>query len=209
MTRELSVQEKLDKVFDLFKELEWTLSEFMHHAFAHKDVHRSKRHGVIVERYLSGQNKFTVGGILHDWLTSPDGAGRDDDPSMYSLTIPYTEQFHVRTTLTSFAAQLVEKRVVQNVRSAVLKSSGLHAPTERKKKPGAVSKQPDSDDTAPGIKLADLGSSLMQNMKRVFRENQGLLYDLMLAVASPDLTSPRKNRPPELVCNFDVLWIFF
>lgn len=54
MTRELSVQEKLDKVFDLFKELEWTLSEFMHHAFAHKDVHRSKRHGVIVERYLSG-----------------------------------------------------------------------------------------------------------------------------------------------------------
>ncbi|KAJ6506522.1 hypothetical protein C8R45DRAFT_816656 [Mycena sanguinolenta] len=169
----------------------------MHHLFAHKDVHRSKRHGIIVERYLSGRNNFSIGGILHHWLTSPDGAGHNDDPFMYSLTTPYTDQSHVRTTLTSFAAQLVEKQIVRDVRAAVLKSGGLHAPAAGK--PGAATEtEAGSEGNTSSIQLADLGSSLMPNMKRVFREKQGLLYDLMLAVASPDLSSPRKYRPPEL-----------
>jgi hypothetical protein len=65
----LTTHQKLDKVFDLLKEMEWTLGEALHHLFAHKDsenapIPRSQRQGVMVEAYLSGRSNYAVSGIL-------------------------------------------------------------------------------------------------------------------------------------------------
>ncbi|KAJ7480367.1 hypothetical protein B0H11DRAFT_1724975 [Mycena galericulata] len=167
----MSSKEKLDKIFDLFQEVGWCLGEFMHHTFAHRDVNRSPRHGNIVQRYLSGRNRFNVAEILEAWLTSPDGAGADSDTELYSLTIPYTELMQVRSILTSFAAQTIQTKLVQDIRAA-------------------------------------LGLSLMRNMKSVVEHTQGLFYQYMIALATPDspsrhgvVAAPRRNRPPELVCS--------
>ncbi|KAJ7136429.1 hypothetical protein C8R43DRAFT_893920 [Mycena crocata] len=198
MVPKLSTEEKLDKIFDTFQELDWSLGEFLHNLFAHRDTHRSQRHAAIVQRYLTGRNKFNIAGILESWLTSPDGSGFNSETEMYSVAIPYTDLLHVRSILTSFAAQTVKSKLIRDVRAAVLKSGGLHAPTNRK------NKKPDVDDSASGLKLSDLGACLMENMKAVFKQAQGLLFELMLAVASPDVASrngvvtTRRNRPPEL-----------
>jgi hypothetical protein len=196
----LSVEDKLDKVFDLFKSLGWSLGEFMHHLFAHKDVHRSQRHGNIVQRYLSGRNFFNVAEILEAWFTSPDGAGNDLESEMFTLTTPYTELAHVRSVLTAFSAQIVKKKLIQDIRIAVQKSGGLHAPISRKKE-SADPSHPDS-----GVGFAELGGALMANIRHIIEQTQGLFYQYMVALASPDIASRqgvvslRRNRPPELVC---------
>ncbi|KAJ7456199.1 hypothetical protein FB451DRAFT_1048472 [Mycena latifolia] len=174
MVRDLSVEQKLDKVFDLFQELDWSLGEFMHYVFAHKDVHRSPRHGLIVQRYLAGFNQFTIAPILEAWLTSPDGAGHNVDSQMFTLSTPYTELPHVRAALTSFAAQTVKTKLLRDIRA-----------------------------------------SLMENMKSVFERSQGLLYEYLVALASPapvsrrGVVTPRRNRPPELVTTNAISMITF
>ncbi|KAJ6503101.1 hypothetical protein DFH09DRAFT_1440647, partial [Mycena vulgaris] len=89
----------------------------MYHVFAHRDVHRSRRHANIVQRYLSGQNHRKISGILESWITSPDDAGYEQD--LYDYTTPYTDIDHVRGCLTAFAAQMVEKKLVKDVKAAV------------------------------------------------------------------------------------------
>ncbi|KAJ7916592.1 hypothetical protein B0H13DRAFT_1871050 [Mycena leptocephala] len=52
--------------------------------------------------------------------------------------------------------------------------------------------------------FADLATSLMDNMKALIMSNQGLLYDYVVALATPDpinrkgIITERRNRPPEL-----------
>ena len=92
----LTASEKLELIFDFLKKQDWTLGEFLHHTFAHKDdrngrIPRSQRHGIIVKRFLSGQNKYTVSGILESWFTSPDGYGHNAGSLMYCVTTPYTQ----------------------------------------------------------------------------------------------------------------------
>ncbi|KAJ7143648.1 hypothetical protein C8R46DRAFT_853149, partial [Mycena filopes] len=88
--------EKLDKIFDVLDDMGWTLGDFMHHVFAHRDVHRSKRHASIVQRYLSGRSRRAITDVLDSWLTSPDDAGYDQDDLMYNTTTPYPEIRHAR-----------------------------------------------------------------------------------------------------------------
>lgn len=195
VAEDLSPQQKLDKVFDLFREMHWTLVEFMHHTFAHKDVHRSQRHGIIVQRYLTGQNCHTVSGVLDAWLTSSDGAGHDYESLMFNPIIPFINIGHVRPALTSFAAQIVEGQLIQEAQRAVKRSSGLHASIGRKSSTSTV-------------QWSDLGASLMQNVKSVLTTLQPLTYHYLLRVAEPKLATRhgvvavQQYRPPELVYTF-------
>ncbi|KAJ7445369.1 hypothetical protein B0H11DRAFT_1618159, partial [Mycena galericulata] len=89
----LDTREKLHKFFDLLHELDWTLGEFLYHVFAHKDednntIHRSARHGIICQHFLSGNTNHRVSEILEAWLTSPDGRGFTDQLMFDTLT-PY------------------------------------------------------------------------------------------------------------------------
>jgi len=51
---------------------------------------------------------------------------------MYSTTTPYTDIKPVRACLTSFAVQIVERRLIQEATNATHPSSGLHAVISRK-----------------------------------------------------------------------------
>ncbi|KAJ7844630.1 hypothetical protein B0H14DRAFT_2233062, partial [Mycena olivaceomarginata] len=64
--------ERLDKGFDALEKVGWTLGDFLLHVFAHRDVHRSNRHAVIVRRYLTGKNTRTVAELLESWMSHPD-----------------------------------------------------------------------------------------------------------------------------------------
>ncbi|KAJ7466378.1 hypothetical protein FB451DRAFT_1178529 [Mycena latifolia] len=140
----------------------------MVHLFAHRDVHRSKRHATIVQQYLSGKSARNISDVLDAWLTSPDDAGYDQEDTMYQTAIPYNGIPHARarSCLTSFAAQIVKTKLLKEAKAAVKISGGMHAPTEHKTQ---------SEDSTG--KFADLATSLMHNMKSILKTNQGLFYD--------------------------------
>ncbi|KAJ7703574.1 hypothetical protein B0H17DRAFT_912268, partial [Mycena rosella] len=116
-------------IFDALEDVSWTLGDFLHHVFAHRDVHRSKRHATIVQRYLSGKSPRNIAGVLESWLTSPDDAGYDQEATSYQTATPYTEIPHARSCLTSFAAQIIKTRLVKDIKAAV-KAEGIMQDTQ-------------------------------------------------------------------------------
>ena len=144
---DLPISEKLDKVFDLFQDLGWRTDTFLHHFFVKDDENpRSHRHSVFLGHFLKAKGRFLLANILKVWWTSGDSD--EFSEGMYSVTTPYTEIRSVRPALSSFAAQIVEVRLLQEARAAVHESSGLHASVMNKPKDGLV-------------KWANLGTSLM------------------------------------------------
>jgi hypothetical protein len=63
--------------------------------------------------------------ILEAWWATTDREDASD--TMYSVTIPYTDIRDTRSALSSFAAQIIEMRLVNEAQAAVHETSGLHA----------------------------------------------------------------------------------
>ncbi len=114
-TSEQKVQEVLEKL----KDLNWTLSEFLHALFRVKDaegtsVRREQSPGVVCQKFLSGRTLYKPIDIIQDWLTHPGGrfsANSDEAELMYSLDVPYQQIKSVRPAITSMAIQLVKARL--------------------------------------------------------------------------------------------------
>ncbi|KAK7015997.1 hypothetical protein R3P38DRAFT_2542898, partial [Favolaschia claudopus] len=181
--------EKLDRVFDLFQELDWTLGDFLHYTFTHKDsnnihIARSQRHGNIVQRYLSGQTSHGVGRLLESWFTSPDGRAVDDE-DLFNTETPYRDINQVRIALTAFAAQTCGDELGKEARAAVEKSGGLHTRNDE-------------------VEWQDLGDAIQQ-AKQSLRIIQRLTFHFMSIVAEPTPRSRsgiidiRKSRPRDNV----------
>jgi hypothetical protein len=190
---ELPVQDKLDKVFDFFKSLGWNTNEFLHHFFTRKDrkIPRSRRHGIIIENFLSGSGGCSVAELLENWWTTADGCGYDCG-NMYSVTLPYTQIGPVRAALSSFAAQIIEAELLQEAQVAVQDTSGLHAPVNS-----------DADDDS--VEWADIGATLIPTVKITLKTHQPLMFHYMLKIAEPKpqkrkgVITIRTYRPPDLV----------
>jgi hypothetical protein len=92
----LPITQKMDKVFNFLKTLEWTMEDFLKHLFTPKShlLHRSQCHSLIVERFLSSRDHYMVSKLLESIWTTSDGAGHNST-DMYSVTIPYLEIRHV------------------------------------------------------------------------------------------------------------------
>ncbi|KAJ7508161.1 hypothetical protein B0H11DRAFT_2185164 [Mycena galericulata] len=92
----LDTREKLHKFFDLLHELDWTLGEFLYHVFAHKDednntIHRSSRHGIICQHFLSGNTSLRNIGSLTDitrwsWVYGPAHVRHLDSISVHQAS---------------------------------------------------------------------------------------------------------------------------
>ncbi|KAJ7726617.1 hypothetical protein B0H16DRAFT_1735544 [Mycena metata] len=192
---DLTVEQKLEQLFDLLKTLDWTLGEALHHIFAHKDpdnlpLHRSQRHGLIVESYLAGKSRYTVSGIIGAMLTSPYGRSKDemifDTETSYLLVRP------VRQALTAFAAQTCVDYLEEESR-AVVKSSG-----------GLWVKRREKDGEYDNVKWEDLGAAI-QHATSSLLENQHLAVKFLRVIAEPKPRSRggvitiRKSRPHENV----------
>jgi hypothetical protein len=188
---ELPVSEKLDKVFDLFETLGWRTDVFLHHFFVKdKNNPRSHRHAVFHERVLNGKGEYLIAELLEAWWATTDRA--DDSDTMYSVTTSYTDMRGIRSALSSFAAQIIEVRLLQEAQVAVHETSGLHASVMSKTENGLV-------------KWSDLGASLMTETRTTLQTYQPLTFHYMRAIAEP---KPRKRkgeisvrnyRPPDLV----------
>ncbi|KAJ7719580.1 hypothetical protein B0H16DRAFT_1795129, partial [Mycena metata] len=129
-----TTSQKIEAVLHAIKEQNWTFPSFLYHLFQTKDgkgkpISRSTVHAQTVSRFLSGRSENSVSDILAAWMASPDGRIPAHSPNrslMYSTSIPYTTIKPVRAALTSFATQIIGKKVACEAESAVHISSGLH-----------------------------------------------------------------------------------
>ncbi|KAF5345383.1 hypothetical protein D9757_013381 [Collybiopsis confluens] len=78
--------------------------------------------------FLCGKSTRSVADILDIWMRYPYGSTDTDSPQMYSLTAQcsYTAIKAVRPALTSFAVQVVQRRLKSQMREAVKHTSGLY-----------------------------------------------------------------------------------
>ncbi|KAJ7860978.1 hypothetical protein B0H14DRAFT_2350425, partial [Mycena olivaceomarginata] len=184
--------ENLNKLFDLLNGFLWTLGEALHYLFAHKDsdnlpVHRSRRHGNIVE---------TVSGILEAWLTGPDGCGFADE-MLFDTETPYLSVRPVRQALTAFAAQTCSNFLDSESRSAVKPSGGLWAEFE----PTNESEGAEAHVTKA---WEEMRTALQQAANNICK-NQRLAKHFMHIIAEPKprsrkgIITIRKSRPRENV----------
>ena len=200
---------KLSRFFAFLQDdLEWTYGELLYYTTMGKapgairdEIGKStntkvvQRNAAIIQHFMNGSGKYGPSQILDNWLKHPYGAHERESQLMYSTSEPYTNIKPVRPALTSFAAQLVEKKLVKEAESAIKPSSGLHISFPKKGK------------VAPGnlIKWPDVGSTTVENTRKIIQEHQPLTWSLIMKISSrPPRTRNnakiiRQRRPPENV----------
>ncbi|KAJ7693464.1 hypothetical protein B0H14DRAFT_3661883 [Mycena olivaceomarginata] len=128
-------------------------------------------------------------------MANPDGRIPEFSPNsdlMYSTTVPYTLIRPVRAGLTSFATQIIGKKVAVEAENAVKLSSGLHVSVGKRH---------------PELRLEreDIGEETIPRVEAVFQREQGVTLYLCnnIAMRKPrvhgGVTLTRKARPPKHV----------
>ncbi|KAJ7699248.1 hypothetical protein B0H17DRAFT_1256751 [Mycena rosella] len=197
----LDVRAKLHKIFDLLDEVDWTVGDFLHHMFVHADtdkkpIHRSPRHAIICQRFLSGRTTHSVARILEAWMTSPDSHGYEDQVLFDTETL-HQDIRPVRHALTAFAAQTSGDFLERESAEAVKPSAGLHTSI-------VVASTDPSENNTITTQWADLGSAV-PTASRVLKMNQRVAFYFMSRIAEPKPRSRkgilrvRKSRPRDNV----------
>ena len=194
-----TVQDKVEELIKLIQSFNWTLGDMLHFTFGITDSNGqafdpSPTHYHMVSRFLQGRTKFTVGQILQTWLSSKYGLPAKSHPEhfmAYSVHISYLDIKHARPALTSFAAQIVMRKLDQEGRKIVKKESGLHTFTSRRNKDG-----PDISSESQ----QNLGPQIFSEISSLFEKEMPLAWNLLMNLAVSDIqASSRKRRPPEIV----------
>ncbi|TFY79571.1 hypothetical protein EWM64_g4441 [Hericium alpestre] len=138
------VSDKLDLIGKALKEVDWSLGRNTHHAID------------IVDAWF----KHSYG--------RPKGEEKD---MMYSTDMPAKDIKGARATISSFAAQLVEKQLVREMENVIKPSSGLHVITQSKTGKHALDWE-------------RLGPELFDNVATILQEHQPLAWHLLIQMAS-------------------------
>ncbi|KAJ7903995.1 hypothetical protein B0H13DRAFT_1532740, partial [Mycena leptocephala] len=96
--------QKIETVLDAIQEQGGTLATFLYNIFRRKDnkgkeIPRSPTHSQMVSIFLAGRANETVGDIISEWMSHPDGRIPAHSPNldlMYSTTVPHTQIKPVR-----------------------------------------------------------------------------------------------------------------
>ena len=171
-----TLEQKIADFFILLKTVDWSLAECIYYLFTHVDskgdpIRRSQQHGAAVQKFLAGHMKYAPADIIHAWLHSKDGRLDRDSDLMFSLDTAYTEIKPVRPCLTSFAAQMVSKKLVREAKEAVHPTGGLQAVVSR----NSLLKQ---------AEWADVGATTVPDIAATFQAVQPLTWHYLTAIAA-------------------------
>ena len=119
---------------------------------------------------------------------------------MFSITTPFIEIKSVRQCLTSFAAQIIKRRLVKEAVQAVHSSSGLHALLSR-------------NSSLHKAEWVDIGATTVPDVAGILQLQQPLTWEYLTSIAArkprvhKGVVCVRKNRPVELVSIFISLFL--
>ncbi|KAF8191273.1 hypothetical protein BJ912DRAFT_295157 [Pholiota molesta] len=207
----LTISDKVKLFYGFIKhELDWTLSEALFYAsqpttdldfsqttldahdsrFNHWNISRESITATL-QHFFNGNVKYPPSKILDCWYRHPYGRLERDSPYMYTTNTPYTELKPIRPALTSFAVQIVLKKLVAEAESAVSTSSGLQLSLSDKRH------------NEKKIEWRDVGALTFESAKEIITTHQPLLWNLVNTLASrrprDSSNAIRTKRPPHLV----------
>ncbi|KAJ6629792.1 hypothetical protein B0H10DRAFT_2160400 [Mycena sp. CBHHK59/15] len=170
--------QKIELILDTIQTENWTLSHFLYQLFRVKDsqgneINRSSTHSQTVSIFLAGCSNETVADIIAEWMVHPDGripANSINSDLLYSTTVPYTRIRPVRAALTSFATQIVGKKVAVEAESAVKLNGGLHISIGKK--------HPETK-----LRREDFGEGTISRVQGVIEEKQPVTLYLFNCIA--------------------------
>ena len=139
--------------------------------------------------------KYSPADIINSWIHTKDGRLDRDSELMFSITTPFTEIKSVWPCLTSFAAQIIKRRLVKEATQAVRSSSGLHAVVSRKS-------------SLQKAEWVDIGATTVPDVAGILQLQQPLTWEYLTSIAArkprvrKGVVCVRKNRPVESVSIF-------
>ena len=133
-----TARKKLDKVFNLLQEINWTMGDLLYYAFrvkdedGHKIKKRSEAHAKMASRFLGGfcNCKYGLAEIVEIWVKSPWGIpnlkrGRWERNAMFSVEHEFRSLKPAKPEITPFVVQIVREQLGKDIQNAV-KENGLH-----------------------------------------------------------------------------------
>lgn len=194
-------QTKLTNILATIMEQGWAFSDFMYHVFRLKDENgnpcsRTQQHANMVNPFLAGRTTHRPAHIIDYWMSNKDGRIPRDSPDsnlLYSTTTPYVDIRPVRAALTSFAVQIIAKKLSREAESAVKSANGLHV---------SISSKTPTNQLAWG----DIGPNTVPRVTDIIRTHQPVAWHLANTVAARKVRfreggylPTRKTRPAEVV----------
>ena len=193
-TKRRTIDEKLSDIFTVIDKAGWSFADFLFYAFRHKDDNGEdiQAHANTIQKFFGGYTDRTPADILNFWFHSPDGRLDEDSVLTYSVTTPYTDIKPVRGCLTSFAVQIVERRLIREATNATRPSSGLHAVLSR-------------NSCLKRAEWVDVGATTVPEVAGILKKHQPLTWHYFTKIAARkprvrrQVVSVRKHRPTDVV----------
>ncbi|TFY81281.1 hypothetical protein EWM64_g2735 [Hericium alpestre] len=184
---------KIDLIFKALKDVHWSLADFLHYISEEKlrdqrgkDVPRSKSCSQALKMFLEGKDNHHPIDIVDAWFWHsygrPKGEEKEED-LMYSIDVPASDIKGARAAISSFAVQLIAKRLVREADEVVKPSSGLHVIAQSKTGKHALD-------------WSRLGPGLFDDVAAILQEHQPLAWHFLSQMAS---RPPRKQDGEVLV----------
>ncbi|KAG0692258.1 hypothetical protein DFH29DRAFT_1008996 [Suillus ampliporus] len=153
---------KLAYILCAIEHVNWTLSEFLYHAFC-PPVKGDK-----------STSQMSLHAACISFVVAPNGILSDNDPElnfMFAITPPYTDLKGVCPALSSFVAQPVKQKLVMDIKHTVRPGNGLHVSFS----PSESRQSSDWD---------DIGSMTITKIEETLHKEQPLAMVLLEAVAT-------------------------
>ena len=182
---------------------QYTIGDFLNELFGsppHQGhaMGRLVRHGKMLAAFIKGTSTYRVGEVLQALHQAAEEFGQTEEEPLYMLTQPYKEMKSGSAALTSYAAQEVCHRLLEEQKVATNTYAGLHVFEPHKS--GEEVKMRLSWDTYGATTLADV--------QAILEQHQRLTFDYISLLAHPGRhkqTDEFRYRPPNIVCDTSML----
>ncbi|KAJ3506750.1 hypothetical protein NLJ89_g6695 [Agrocybe chaxingu] len=131
-----------------------------------------------MQHFFNGHKEHTPSKILENWMKHPYGRLQRNSNDNFSTVVPYTKLKPVCPALTSFAAQLVANKLIEEAEKAIDAANGLHLSLTGAQK------------RSKKLEWTDIGSLTFETVQNILQEHQPLTWSLVMKIA----TRPPRNR---------------
>ncbi|KAJ7587890.1 hypothetical protein C8J56DRAFT_717932, partial [Mycena floridula] len=192
--KNLTEDEKLTKIFSAIHDLNWSLGDFLFHAFCWQEalgklVSRSHSVATTVQKCLSGNSTHYLAEIIEGWISCKDGRvdkfKDDNGTDMYSTTKPYMEIRPIRQC---------RAKLRREASNAVDVKNGLHVTSICQNGVDAI--ETDQD-------WADIGASTASTTAEILKHHQPLAFHFISVIAGqaePDANALDFSRNSQAKC---------
>ena len=161
---------------------------------------RSLSHGKMLGMFIKGSTTFGVGEALRELHRAAGEFRQTEDQDLYVLTPLYHSLKSGYTALTSYAAQQVKHRLLEEQEAATDPHAGLHVFEPRK---------PGEEEIKLRLSWDTYGATTLADIQTILKQHQPLTFGYISILAHPKRHKEGdefRYRPPNVVCDIFMLW---